>query len=396
MVAAGILATHFTTIENTQTLSIIIATTSAFGTLFQQAASTTSIRYHSQKIIKTTKYRSLIIIITSILSLPVSIYLYITHQLSMENSILTAFILILNGTSGLKLADATIQKKFLRISILGTVQGAVIFLSILVIVNSNLSTNFYTIPFLIASALWFFIPSAQIDPRETSTSINTAITKTFIPAIFTGIFFLPVIWFLIGDIQERFGEQEAFLLSTANQWRMTIGVLPAIFGGYLLLLITKTNSQGKNKKGNYTITYYPAVAITIFFSAIISHLDLIYPAEIANNTRLKQSIILFMLASVITTLKSSISREMIAAELAKLSIASNLIWAIIFCTFHFFIYYHEGAYGVSKSFLASQVIHLCLWTPIIIKKELIPRSFIDINFFVSVIPLAWILYANTT
>lgn len=397
MVAAGIVASHLTSMENTQTLSIIIATISAFGTLFQQAVSTTNIRYNSQIITKTKNYRTTVTIIISTLSLPVSLYLYVTSQLSAINSALIFILLILNGTSGFKLADATIQKKFVHISILGTIQGALILLATFTILKLELGTDFYTLPFLLASALWFSIPSTQLSPSETSTTVNTAISKTFLPAIFTGIFFLPVIWLLIGDIQARFGDQEAFLLTTANQWRMTVGILPAIFGGYLLLLLTKVGHKDKkNKNSNYTITYYPAVAITIACTALVSHLDLIYPTEIANNTELKKTIILFMLASVITTLKSSISREMIAAELAKLSIASNLIWATIFCTLHFFVYHQEGAYGVSKSFLASQVIHLLLWAPIIIKKELIPKEFIDFKFLASIIPLAWILYANAT
>lgn len=396
MVAAGIVASHLTTMENTQTLSIIIATISAFGTLFQQAVSTTHIRYNTQKVTQTKNYRTTITTIIIALSLPVSVYLYATSQLSATNSALVFILLILNGTSGFKLADATIQKKFLHISSLGTMQGALILLAIFAIIKLELSTELYTLPFLLASALWFTIPSTQLSPSETTTTVNAAVTRTFLPAIFTGIFFLPVIWLLIGDIQARFGDQEAFLLTTANQWRMTVGILPAIFGGYLLLLLTKTGQKDKKyKNSNYTITYYPAVAITVACSVLVGYLDTIYPAEIANNTELKKTIILFMLASVITTLKSSISREMIAAELAKLSIASNLIWAIIFCTLHFFVYHQEGAYGVSKSFLVSQVIHLLLWVPIIIKKELIPKDFIDIKFLASIIPLAWILYANS-
>ncbi|WP_141099345.1 hypothetical protein [Pseudomonas nitroreducens] len=396
MVAAGILASHLTSIENTQTLSIIIATISAFGTLFQQSVSTASIRYSTQKIIETARYRNIIIALLTILSIPVSIYLYTSHQLSKSNSILILAILVSSGISGKSLANATIQKEFLKISLIGIAQGITVLSLTTTIMYLDLSPDLYTIPFLLASAFWLLIKKRSSNITEKSTTIATAISKTLFPAIFTGIFFLPTIWMLTGYIQNNFGDKEAFLLTTANQWRMTIGILPSIFGGYLLLLITKKEDLQNSKTLNCAITYYPAILITIVCSIMANHLGLIYPESISENTNLEKTINLFILASVITTLKTSISREMIAAELAVLSIISNLTWAILFCCFYFFTFHQDGAYGVSKSFLASQVTHLTLWIPIIIKKKLIPMKFIDKKFLASIIPLAWILYKNAT
>lgn len=397
MIAAGILASHLTNIENTQTLSIIIATTSAFGTLFQQSVSTASIRYRTQKVIETARYRNTIIAILTILSLPVSIYLYTSDQLSKLNSILILALLVSNGISGKSLANATIQKKFLQISLIGIAQGITNLSLVTAIIYFDLSPDLYTTPFLLTSAFWIFIKPRKSNIVDQTTTIGTIVSKTLLPTIFTGIFFLPVIWMLTGYVQSNFGDKEAFLLTTANQWRMTIGILPSIFGGYLLLLITKQEgSAQKNKNLNCAITYYPAILITIVCSIMANHLGVIYPESISDNTNLEKTINLFILASVITTLKTSISREMIAAELAKLSIASNLIWAILFCCFYFLVFHQEGAYGVSKSFFASQITHLILWTPIIIKRKLIPISFIDRKFLASIIPLAWILYKNAT
>lgn len=397
MVAAGILASHLTSIENTQTLSIIIATISAFGTLFQQSISTTSIRYHTQHVITTARYRKIVTAILITLSLPVATYLYTTSQLSILNSTFVFALLISTGLSGIRLASATIQKKFLQISLIGIAQGIVILSLTTIITYFDLNPDLYTLPFLLTSALWILIKPSKSTPPEKSTKVKTAISKTLIPTIFTGIFFLPIIWILVGNVQENYGDREAFLLTTANQWRMTVGILPSIFGGYLLLLITKKGDEThKSKTMNCAITYYPAVLITIICAITTNYLNLIYPASILTNTHLEKTINLFMLASVITTLKTSISREMIAAELATLSIASNLAWAIIFCLLYFFIFQNDGAYGVSKSFFASQLIHLIMWTPTIIKRQLIPKKFIDKKFIVSIVPLAWILYNNAT
>lgn len=393
MVVAGAFASHYATIEDAKTLTIIITTISAFGTLFQQAVSTTHIRYSADTITQNKTYKATLIASIGIISVPVSVYLYYSSSLSLTNAILTIALLVATGASGFKIAEATQAKKFKQISLIGALQGLLLLATLLPLIAFSGNSYLYTVPFFLASMLWLFVRSAPAKPEKNITTTSNAMKKTFIPAIFTGLFFMPVIWLLLGYVQSKFGDQESFLLATANQWRMTIGILPTVFGSYLLLLLVRNSTNNRNdRKVNFSITYYPAVAIVIFFAIATNYLSLIYPNEIVKSGILQQSIMLFMLASVLTSFKSSISREMVAAELAKLSILSNMLWAGIFSLIYFSAFNNEGSTGVAKAFLISQVIHLILWTPALIKYNLVPKSFFDMKFFISLIPIAWITY----
>lgn len=393
MVVAGAFASHYATIEDAKTLTIIITTISAFGTLFQQAISTTHIRYNGDTITHDKKYKATLVALIGVMSVPVSMYLYYSSSLSPTNAALTIVLLIVHGASGFKIAAATQSKKFKLISLIGTLQGLLLLLTLLPLIAYSGNSYLYTVPFLLTSLLWLFVNPTRTETEKCSATILSIVKRTFLPAIFTGLFFMPVIWLLLGYVQSRFGDQESFLLATANQWRMTIGILPTIFGGYLLLLLVNSPKDTQhNKNINFSITYYPAVIIAIFLALSTNKLSMIYPDAIVRNGDLQQTIMLFMLASILTSFKSSISREMVAAELAKLSILSNMIWAGIFSLIYFTAFNESGATGVAKAFLASQVIHLILWAPALSKHNLVPKSFFDKKFYISLIPIAWITY----
>lgn len=398
MVVAGVFASHYATIEDAKTLTIIITTISAFGTLFQQAVSTTYIRYNNDTITHRKEHKLTLIGIIAICSVPVSAYMYCSSSLSLTNAVLTTALLIAYGASGFKIAAATQLKKFKQISLIGTLQGLLTLAMLLPLIAYNGNSHLYTLPFLVSSLLWLIISTSQPQPEKTATTTTDTVKKTFLPALFTGLFFMPVIWMLLGHVQSKFGDQEAFLLASANQWRMTIGILPTIFGGYLLLLLVKnSNSSTKtNRKINFSITYYPAIFIALAFAFATNKLALIYPEALVTDGKLQQTIMLFMIASIFTSFKSSISREMVAAELAKLSIISNIVWAIIFCMSYFISFNNSGAVGVAKAFFVSQAVHLVLWIPALIKYNLVPKDFFDKKFYMSLIPIVWMTYIYAT
>lgn len=398
MVVAGVFASHYATIEDAKTLTIIITTISAFGTLFQQAISTTHIRYSDDTITQSKQYKRTLVAITGACSIPVAIYLFYTSALSLTNAALTTVLLIAYGASGFKIAAATQLKKFKHISLIGTLQGLLTLAMLLPLIAYNGNSHLYTLPFLASSMLWLTINTSLPKPEKSATATPDTVKKTFLPAIITGLFFMPVIWLLLGHVQSKFGDQEAFLLASANQWRMTIGILPTIFGGYLLLLLVNNSnsSTGNNRKINFSITYYPALLIALIFSLATNKLSVIYPEALVKDGTLQQTIMLFMIASIFTSFKSSISREMVAAELAKLSILSNIVWAIIFCTAYFIAFNNSGAVGVAKAFFVSQAIHLALWVPALVKYNLVPKDFFDKKFYLSLIPIVWMTYTYAT
>lgn len=392
MVVAGVFASHYATIEDAKTLTIIITTISAFGTLFQQAVCTTHIRYSGDEITHRPKYKRTLIALIGLFSIPVAAYSYYSSSLSLTNSVLIVILLITFGASGFKIAAATQAQKFKHISLVGTLQGLLTLAILLPLIKYSGNSYLYTVPFILSSMLWLAIQTPLPKPAINSATITNTVKKTFIPSVVTGLFFMPVIWLLLGHVQSKFGDEEAFLLASANQWRMTIGILPTIFGGYLLLLLVSDNKAKNNRKTNFSITYYPAVLIALVFSIATNYLSVIYPQALVQDGNLQKTIMLFMIASILTSFKSSISREMVAAELAKLSILSNMLWALIFCTTYFLAFDDTGSVGVAKAFLVSQAIHLAIWMPALIKKNLAPKEFFDKKFFASLIPIIWMTY----
>jgi len=230
----------------------------------------------------------------------------------------------------------------------------------------------------------FYFKKRNILFRFKRDLILRSSSKVLIPGILSGALFQPAILITAFLIDKYANANEVIAYTIANQFRMTLGILPITLSSVLLKLLVDNKNYylEKIERVNFSLSYYPIILLSI---VLLLFKDIII--SLINNLDANVFTICFVFfisGTVITSFKGAVSRKLVSEENGRISILSNLSWFGCFLLIAVVFIPTYGAAGAAFSFLIAQLLHLLAWSPFYIKNNYYCMEFFDYKFFLSI------------
>lgn len=185
-----------------------------------------------------------------------------------------------------------------------------------------------------------------------------------IPAVFSGLVSVPVLWWVKAYLVRNSGFEEMAIYDVAEQWNTILLFIPSSISGIILPLLTNTMSVGTryqyqklikiNLLINGGITLLLAIAIIPFAPYIVK----LYGNTFTNYLPLR----IMLITAVIHAINTVLGQVIASKGKMWLGLGVNLIWAIwlIISSYIFINLLSLGAIGLSYALLVSYILHSLL------------------------------------
>lgn len=204
-----------------------------------------------------------------------------------------------------------------------------------------------------------------------------ALLSVGLPVLLTGLMVAPINW--LGNkllVQAQDGLSALGIYAAAMQWNAIFSHVSIVLGSVLIpMLASRAGGESRKLEAlNFLAGWLVVLVIiqpVILFPEMLTRL---YGSGFLGE-EFETTLILVILASLLNAYKSGISRKMIVMDLAWYSVMSNIFWGVLFITGVWF-FRDEGAQGIAKVFIGSQLIHFVLGLPYFIVKRILPVALI--------------------
>lgn len=351
---------------------IILLIYNTFIGVFGQAILLTVNKYTSLEIDLSNFKRNIIIVffLINILILFLLIYHYkLSITISIFLSLSIYFFLLLSFNIGLLYGKERKKEQ----SLLYFIQIFILLIGSFISVNYN-SLEGITFSLFISALVSYFISEYIIKkyPVSSLKEIKTIeiYKEVTIPIILSGITF-SVVFLLIIEILKTGNNfvNEMYDFTISNQIRMLIATIPLFFTNVLINMLSKDTKNVD--KINYYSTIIPSMFIVLIIDILWQYTD-IFIFNTPTFDILYNTVLFFLIGTLITSFKSAIGRNIIAKGLGKISIYSNLTWSLLFLIMSYITYINDyGLEGIAFSFAVSQILHYILWRSYFVKHSIL-------------------------
>ena len=370
---------------------IILLIYNTFIGVFGQAILLTVNKYTSLEIDLSNFKKNIIVVffLVNILILFLLIYHYkLSITISIFLSLSIYFFLLLSFNIGLLYGKERKREQ----SLLYFIQIFILLIGSLISVNYN-SLEGVTFSLFISAIVSYFISEYIIKKHPISTLKEIKTIEIYkevtIPVILSGITF-SVVFLLIIEILKTGNNfvNEMYDFTISNQIRMLIATIPLFFTNVLINMLSK-NTKNVDKI-NYYSTIIPSMFIVLFIDILWQYTD-VFIFNTPTFDVLYNTVLFFLIGTLITSFKSAIGRNIIAKGLGKISIYSNLTWSLLFLIMSYFTYTNEyGLEGIAFSFAMSQILHYILWRSYFVKYNILQikeNDIIIVVYFILIIAI---------
>ncbi|MGF6708867.1 oligosaccharide flippase family protein [Pseudomonas frederiksbergensis] len=230
------------------------------------------------------------------------------------------------------------------------------------------------IVFFSALACW-----KTLKEKDTTLSFKGVMTEKHtvlsvgLPVLLTGLMVAPMNWLANKLLAETSNGLAALgMYAAAMQWNAIFSHVSVVLGSVLVPMLAATLG-GKSRKLDALNFLSGWLVVLIVIQPVIMFPELL--AKLYGDSFLGRdfeiTLILVILGSLLSAFKSGISRKMIVMDLAWYSVMSNILWGVLFISGALLLR-EEGAVGIAKAFIGSQLIHFLLGLPYFIYKKILP------------------------
>lgn len=371
---------------------IILLVYNTFIGVFSQAILLTVNKYTSLKT-DLSNFKKNIIIVFFLINILILFLLIYHYELGIMISIFLTFsiyfYLLLSFNIGLLYGKERKKEQ----SLLYFIQILILLIGSFISVNYN-SLEGITFSLFISTIVSYII-SEYIIKKQPILSLKKIKTiqiykEVTIPVVLSGITF-SVVFLLIIEILKTGNSfvNEMYDFTISNQVRMLIATIPLFFTNVLINMLSK-NTKNVDKI-NYYSTIIPSMIIVLIIDILWQYTDIFIFSTPTFNI-LYNTVLFFLIGTLMTSFKSAIGRNIIAKGLGKISIYSNLTWSLLFLAMSYITYTNDyGLEGIAFSFAVSQILHYILWRSYFIKYSILQIKENDIIILIYFILIIVIL-----
>ncbi len=384
-------------IDEYSDFNLFIISANVFSGVFGASMSITANRYGNGKL--GFSFSRLMCFVISILSF----LLFILYSILLKNSVnlnnliyeslIILFTTFLTSLNGLYYANNSFKGYAILNIIYGILYFSLGFIGAYFYGLTGLLIGLVVAGLIFSIFSFFQLKSKAVlndDPEENSKTVlaNRSIKNVLVPNIISGFLFQPAILISAHYLNNAADGDGLIAYSLANQFRMIGGFYIVVSGSVLMKLLVDnlTNNDPKIDRFNYTFSYYPYLGIVFLILSALSILNIFF--NLSDPFLFYVNLYILLLASVVTSFKSSIARKLVSSEEGKVSILSNLTWFLSFVIFNYFLIHKWASIGASFAFLLANLFQLIIWSRFYYLKKIFNPSFFDFKFFNSLILIA--------
>lgn len=194
-----------------------------------------------------------------------------------------------------------------------------------------------------------------------------------LPVLCTGLMVAPINWYGNKLLVETVNGLAALgVYVAAVQWHAILSHVSVVLGSVLLPMLA-ANSLEESRKLDALNSLSGWLVVLVLIQPLIMFPEMITKlyGHSFHGHDFEGALIWLLLGSLVSAFKSGIARKMIVQQLAWYSVLSNLVWGLLFIV-GVMLLREEGAIGIAKAFVGSQVIHFIAGMPYFIRKRLVP------------------------
>jgi O-antigen/teichoic acid export membrane protein len=200
--------------------------------------------------------------------------------------------------------------------------------------------------------------------------------KFTLPAIISGLFVPPVLWFCNTVlVKQPNGYAELGLFQAANQWRMLIAFIPSLLAGVMMPIFSETFSKESNKdfvyafEINMKVTWSFALPMTIIVISLNKPLGALFGKQFSG----MEYIIIFLMISVFfSTINEVIGTGIAGAGRMWVGLLTNIAWATVITISTSVLVPKLSARGLALSYLIAYFLHT-IWQLAYVELFLAPK-----------------------
>jgi O-antigen/teichoic acid export membrane protein len=201
--------------------------------------------------------------------------------------------------------------------------------------------------------------------------------KYSIPALMSGLFFIPVTWITNAIlVNQTNGYAELGLFNAANQWRQFIIFIPQILTSVMIPIFSETYSRTDRKDFadvyvlNLRLTWLIALPAATIVIALRNPLAALFGSQYSGMMPL---IIILMATTFLNVVNNVAGAALAGSGKMWVSTLFNLCWAVVLVSACSVLAPLYGGLGLSLAYLLAYLFHT-IWVSIYVQYRLLPSS----------------------
>ena len=186
--------------------------------------------------------------------------------------------------------------------------------------------------------------------------------KFSLPAMLSSMLIAPTFWLIRTMLVNESGYGELAIYEAADQWKIILLAVPAMFAQILLPILSSVVNVDKNKywillKINLVLNVLITFCVSIIVMCFSKKIMLSYGEEFSNETTLN----LIVLSTIFTSLANVVGTAIASRSKMWIGFCFNLLWSLLVLLLtYYFLRMGMNSVGVGMAILISYLVHSIL------------------------------------